>query len=300
MLSLLVQLLAVWSSPEVAHLIESGLHDSDRHKRANALEALESLGERRFIRLFLPLLESDAASQDAWIEVAERQWGLGRMEVSVLLHTCLLSANPWVAIGAMLSAQARPAFRDDAVWQARLQELTTQAGSPDVRDTACQMLGCAHRHWHLSLSLTATMLFLKRVPMYSTMTLEQLRTIAGHLTERSVAPEESIFHEGDLSLELYLIVSGKVAILRQRPDNMPHVLVTLGAGDFFGDMAIFENRPRSAGAVALERSVLLVFSPEHFRQVIMQDPAISFEIFRALSARIRRFNTDILAMAQRA
>lgn len=299
MLSLLTQLLAVWSSPEVARLIENGLHDTDRHKRASALEALENIGERRFIRLFLPLLEGDASSQGAWREVAERHWGLTVADVPAMLQTCILSTNAWIVIGAMLSAQARLELRDDAAWQARLQDMTMQAGSADVRDTARQMLGLERTSWHLSLSLTDTMLFLKRVPMYSNMTLEQLRTIAAHLTERDVQPEEVIFQEGDLSLELYLIVAGQVAIIRQRPDHTPHVLVTLGAGDFFGDMAIFENRPRSAGAVAVEHGVLLTFSPEHFRQVIMQDPAISFEIFRALSARIRRFNTEILEMAQR-
>ena len=60
LLSLLVQVLAVWTSPETARLVESGLHDTDRYKRASALEALESLSAHRFARFLLPILAADA------------------------------------------------------------------------------------------------------------------------------------------------------------------------------------------------------------------------------------------------
>jgi len=76
--------------------------------------------------------------------------------------------------------------------------------------------------------------------------------------------------------------------------------VTLEAGDFLGDMAIFEDRPRSADAVGAEPGLLLVLSPEHFRQIILQDPAISFAIFRVLCARIRRFDEEMLEVAREA
>jgi CRP-like cAMP-binding protein len=54
-------------------------------------------------------------------------------------------------------------------------------------------------------------------------------------------------------------------------------------------MAIFEQLPRVASVVATAESVLLVLSAAHFRRIILQDPAISFGIFRELSARLRRF-----------
>jgi CRP-like cAMP-binding protein len=140
------------------------------------------------------------------------------------------------------------------------------------------------------------MLFLKRVPLFSSMSLEQLRTITEYLTEYHVNPGETIFREGDVSCELYLIVTGKVEIVQDRGATA-HTLAVLSAREFFGEMAIVENRPRSASAVAVERSVLLVLSPEHFRHVVLQEPAISFEIFRELSARIRRLDQEALEVA---
>jgi CRP-like cAMP-binding protein len=152
---------------------------------------------------------------------------------------------------------------------------------------------------HRALSLTDIMLFLKRFPLFSSMSLDQLRTIAAHMTEREMLRGEIIFHEGDHSLELYLIVSGKVDIV-QHFGATPRTLVTLEAGGFLGDMAIFENRPRSADAVGAEPGLLLVLSPEHFRQIILQDPAISFEIFRELSARLRRFDEEAMEVTREA
>lgn len=291
-LSLLVQLLAVWTSPEVARLVESGLHDTDRHKRANALEALESLSERRFTRLFLPILEAGDSQQEDWREVARRQWSLTMTDLPTLLGACIQDANKWVVIGALLSGQVRAAMLGEA-WKQRCQHLATTAPDADVRNTARRILGLTASEPHQSLSLTDVMLFLKRVPLYSSMTLDQLRTIAACLTEREMFPGETIFHQGDLSHELYLIVSGRVDIV-QHYGVTPHTIATLGAGDFFGDMAIFEDRPRSADVVAAAHGILLVLSPEHFRQIILQDPAISFELFRALSARLRRFDEETM------
>jgi Cyclic nucleotide-binding domain len=287
-LSLLIQLLAVWASPEVARLVENGLHDPDRHQRANALEALESLSERRFTRLFLPILEATEGRSDTWQEVAQYQWHLAYTDVPAVVDACLQSPDKWIVIGALLSGQARVAAMGES-WKKRLKQCVEAANDLDVRNTARRLLGEEVPALHRTLSLTEVMLFLKRVPLYSSLSLDQLYTITTHLTERNVAPGEVIVHEGEESYELYLIVSGKVEVLKERGDTA-QILNTMSSGDFFGEMASFENRPRSASVVAVTSGVLLVLSPEHFRQIILQEPAISFEIFRELSARLRRFD----------
>ncbi len=284
-LSLLIQLLSVWSSPEVARLVASGLQDEDRAKRAQALEALESLSERRFTRLFLPILEADGENDD-WRELAQRQWSLTYPDVEGILDDCCQSTDKWILIGAMLSEQARTAATNGN-WQQRLQALEQETEDADVREIAQHLLGLTAAE--PGLALTDTLLFLKRIPLFSKMSLAQLRAIAGQLIERHFAAAETIFDEGDFSRDLYLIVTGQVDIVQQRGDTL-QTLVTLHDGDYFGDMAIFEERPRSAGAVAASDARLLMLSPEGFRQTITQEPAISFEIFRELSARLRRID----------
>jgi CRP-like cAMP-binding protein len=172
-------------------------------------------------------------------------------------------------------------------WQPRLHAIEQAAEDADVRDTARRLLGLSTAA--SELALTDILLFLKRVPLFSKMSLAQLRAIAGQLIERQFSTAETIFEEGDFSQDLYLIVTGQVNIVQQRGNSL-QTLVTLNDGDYFGDMAIFEERPRSAAAIAATDSRLLMLSPERFRQTITQEPAISFEIFRELSARLRRID----------
>jgi CRP-like cAMP-binding protein len=209
---------------------------------------------------------------------------------------CLQDTNKWVAIGAVLSGQARASMLGQA-WMGQLAQLADASTDSDVLNTVGHALGMETFESHRALSLTDIILFLKRIPLYGSMTLDQLRTIAAHLTERDMSRGTIIFHEGDCNQELYLIVSGKVDIVKHFGAT-PRTLATLQAGDFFGEMAIFEDRPRSADAVGAEQGILLVLSPERFRQVVLQDPAISFEIFRILSFRIRRFDEETMGAAR--
>ena len=138
------------------------------------------------------------------------------------------------------------------------------------------------------LSTTDKMLFLKRVALFSGMTLEQLRVLTSHMEEQHFLPGEVIMYEGDFSQELYVLVSGRVRIAKDYKGSHERTLTVLTQGDFFGDMAIFENAPRSATIVTEEESELLVLSADKFKQTIYQKPDIAFEIFRELSARLRR------------
>ena len=138
------------------------------------------------------------------------------------------------------------------------------------------------------LSTTDKMLFLKRVALFSGMTLEQLRVLTSHLEEQHFLPGEAIIYEGDFSQELYVLVSGRVRIAKDYKGSHERTLTVLTQGDFFGDMAIFESAPRSATAVAEEEAELLALSGEKFKQTIYQKPEMVFEIFRELSARLRR------------
>ena len=127
-LSLLVQVLAVWTSPEVARLVESGLHDTDRYKRASALEALESLSAHRFTRFLLPILAADEGGQGDWRAVAHHQWQLtySRCAHDARQPVCSRT-NKWIVMGALLSGHARAAVMGPT-WSATLQHY---ASAPD-------------------------------------------------------------------------------------------------------------------------------------------------------------------------
>ena len=62
---------------------------------------VDEMNERRFTRLFLPILEAGDSQQEDWQEVARRQWALTMTDIPMLLATCLQDTNTWVVIGAV-------------------------------------------------------------------------------------------------------------------------------------------------------------------------------------------------------
>ena len=143
-------------------------------------------------------------------------------------------------------------------------------------------------------STTDKMLFLRRVPMFSGMTLEQLRVLSTHLEEQHFLRGEVIFQEGAFSQDLYIVVIGRISIIMDYGGAHERCLNTLSEGEFFGEMAIFEGAPRSATAVTEDEAELLVLAPEKFKQTIYQKPDMAFEIFRELSGRLRRREEEMV------
>ena len=77
------------------------------------------------------------------------------------------------------------------------------------------------------------MIFLRRVSLFGGMALEQLRVLSAHLTEHHYLAGEVVFLEGDFSQELYIVISGEIAIVKGYGSTDEQVLNTLYGGDFF-------------------------------------------------------------------
>lgn len=96
-----------------------------------------------------------------------------------------------------------------------------------------------------------------------------------------------LFREGDRGEDMYIVQSGKVAIKKQLQDGAETTLAVLEKGDFFGEMAILERRPRSASAEVVESGDLIVISGEMFGEMIKANPEIAVRMLRKQSIRLR-------------
>jgi hypothetical protein len=101
-----------------------------------------------------------------------------------------------------------------------------------------------------------------------------------------IAAGAAVFKEGDSGGDMYIIESGQIDILRKVRGDEP--VATLGPGDFFGEMAILEDQPRFASAVARTNSRLLRIERAAFADVLKQNVEIGVRIMRKLAARHRR------------
>jgi CRP-like cAMP-binding protein len=110
------------------------------------------------------------------------------------------------------------------------------------------------------------------------------------------AEGETIFREGDLGTEMFIIHDGEVQIIK-RLGSEQHVLSKLERGDFFGEMAVIEGAPRSADAIAHTDVTLLVINGSRFDEMIRKTPEIAVRIIRKYSKRLREANNLIEALA---
>jgi len=109
-----------------------------------------------------------------------------------------------------------------------------------------------------------------------------------------------IFKEGDSGDGLYTIVKGKVAITSPVGQDQCCVLARLGPGDFFGEMAVVDDRPRSANATAEEDTQAIFILREDLLRLLKQRPALLVSLLREFSARMRDFNQRYVEQVLRA
>jgi CRP-like cAMP-binding protein len=100
---------------------------------------------------------------------------------------------------------------------------------------------------------------------------------------------ETIFSQGDLGTEMYIILEGEVHIIKHIA-NESHLLSKLEKGDFFGEMALLESVPRTADAVAQSEVKVLVINGARFDEMLHKNPEIAVRIIRKYSKRLREAN----------
>lgn len=103
-----------------------------------------------------------------------------------------------------------------------------------------------------------------------------------------------IVKEGELGKEMFIIQSGSVEVIREDGDNKI-IFNTLERGDFFGEMALLEQAPRSATVVAREDTQLMVLNIGNFLTKIRRDPTFAFNIMQKMSKRIRILGDKLLS-----
>jgi CRP-like cAMP-binding protein len=110
--------------------------------------------------------------------------------------------------------------------------------------------------------------------------------------QKEYAAGEILFREGDPSDLVYRVKSGRVAIIKERP-NAPLVLGRVREGEFLGEMGVVEDQPRSATAKAETPVEVEVFEADAFMKLVCEDSALALNLIRRLSMRLRNLDSHI-------
>ena len=138
---------------------------------------------------------------------------------------------------------------------------------------------------------------LKTVPLFSSLSDEQLRMLAPGIQLRSYPRNTFILRAGEPTDALYVILSGRVKVLIPDEEGREVILSTMGPRDFFGEMGLLDDQPRSASVETLEPCETLRLAKNGFMACLRGNPDLAMEIIRSLVRRLREADRKIESLA---
>ena len=138
---------------------------------------------------------------------------------------------------------------------------------------------------------------LKSVPMFATFGEDQLRTLVTLVSRRNAPRGSVIMREGDPVDSLYIVVSGRLKVMMGESDGKEVILGILGPGEFFGEMGLIDDRPRSATVIAIEPCELLSVTKRAFKKCLLENYEVAMTVLRVLVRRLREADRKIGSLA---
>ncbi len=310
----ILYLLTAIHSPASVKIVADSLHSPDPHTRANAVEALEALTTPQTTRLIAPLFEPDTSPAEL-LSLSQSTWEMQHPDPCGVIFQLAADQDDWVramlafALGE-LGSDVRKGSQPQAltITALQIQALVQTLTADSVQDVKLAALAAQRNivgeetspvsREGTVLSTVEKVIFLKEVPFFQGMTIEQLKVLANVCEETFAAAETRLFSEGDPGGTLYVVVSGRVAIEQEKRKGSFARLSTIEAHSYFGEMSLFDNSPHSTVALTLQDTLLLLIRREPLLALIRQHPELSLELIKVLNARLREANARVAELTR--
>ena len=138
------------------------------------------------------------------------------------------------------------------------------------------------------MSAQETTQILAKVPLFQGLTTRQIQGLAQTAVQRKFAAGEQIIAQGQGGVGLYVILSGKAEAIHTRTDGEQVTVNTFGPTDFFGELAMLSDEPRTASVVATEDAECLVLTRWEFLGKLKADPEMPVIVLQELAKRFQR------------
>jgi CRP-like cAMP-binding protein len=123
--------------------------------------------------------------------------------------------------------------------------------------------------------------------LFSALDEEALARVAVRTSTVQLDRNDTLFNEGDDADDLYVLLTGRVAIAKRSPDGRESLVALMKPGDLFGEMPLFDDEPRSASVRALERSEVARVPFDAVRAELEARPGLLWDVVTMLAARLR-------------
>lgn len=284
----LIKAVGLFGNPRALDLVRKSLNAGDAGTRAAALETLETLGDKRITNEVLPILD-----RGGMFQAGDDQ----KMPVVAVINDLLTHEDPWFRAFA---AYAVPELKLSMLFQ-NIRGLMTDPillVKDAARNAVSRMDGTIimkkikNIKTLKTLSTVDRILLLREVPIFTRLAPEDLEKIAEITDEQLFSSQDLLFREGEPGNALYILVSGKVEVIKKTGDG-DALLAERSVGDFVGEMAILESAPRSATVKAIGDVRVLVLDGAAFDAILLDRPQVAVSVLRSMSARVRQLNAKV-------
>ena len=139
-------------------------------------------------------------------------------------------------------------------------------------------------------TLSDKIILLRGIEIFEGLSVGELAAVASFTEETDYPAGEIVIREGEPGETLYLVIKGEVSVIKGLGTENEIELDRIGSGDYFGEMALFEDIARTASIKTEADSRLLILHKQEFNQIVREYPQIALEICKVLSLRIRRLH----------
>jgi len=139
--------------------------------------------------------------------------------------------------------------------------------------------------------------FFRKLPLFADLDDRELASIVSVAKTRRYAKDDVIFHADESGDVFCLIREGQVKVTMISPEGKEIILAILGPGDFFGEMALLDDEPRSATVIATEPLDLVTIWRSDFLQILAENFSITRKVLAEISRRLRSASNRIESLA---
>lgn len=138
---------------------------------------------------------------------------------------------------------------------------------------------------------------LENIPLFKDVPSEALAVLSAGAVRRTLRRNATVISEGDQTDSLYIIESGRVRVFSNNDEGKEFILATMGPGEYFGELALIDDGPRSASVMTLETSVFVTISKEDLTAWLMKRPENAMGMLKAMAIRLRGITEDLTCLA---
>jgi len=293
-----IRVLAAEDRSGQMRIIWRGLFSSDSRRRSNSQEALDDLLDTSLSKIMLPLLEDAGLSEV--LKNGRKHFKLPDFaDGKSALCTHLLNDQDWVTV--VLTLHLISQQEGDGIDMEAIQRLTA-SDNRYIGQMARRAMGGKHQGpvdteetMETETSIPEKILRLKNINIFEGLSASKLAAIAALAEEVEHPVGDTVIKEGETGETMFLILKGNVSVIKGegKEGGQEIELARIGTGDYFGEMALFEDAVRSATIRTAEDSRFLVLHKQEFTEIVREYPQIALHICKALSGRLRKLHERI-------